>query len=288
MTSQARSRCCRPRCSSCGIDASGRAIKLDAYLETGGVRGAVARLAEEVYGGLGAEQQAIARAVMLRLAGAGEGDTVVRRRVPLAEFDAERNQDVADVVGVLTDRRLLTVSEGVVEVAHEALLREWPRLREWLEEDRAGRVLHAHLMYSARVWSTGDRDQGELYRGARLTSALDWTTEHTLELNELEREFLTASRDASDREAGRQRRTNRRLRGLLAGVAIFLALALVAGGIALVQRGKAEVAATEANAQRLGAQAVSKTSSIARCSWRDRDSSSTTPRTRGAPSSRAS
>ena len=235
-----------------------RAIKLDAYLETGGVRGAVARLAEDVYGGLGAEHQAIARAVMLRLAGAGEGETAVRRRVPLAEFDAERNQDVADVVGVLTDRRILTVSEGVVEVAHEALLREWPRLREWIEEDRAGRVLHAHLMYSARVWSTGDRDHGELYRGARLTSALDWTTEHTLELNELEREFLTASRDASDREAGRQRRTNRRLRGLLAGVAIFLALALVAGGIALVQRGKAEVAATEANAQRLGAQAVSE------------------------------
>ncbi len=234
----------------------GRAIKLAAYLETGGVRGAVARLAEEVYGSLSAGQQAIARAVMLRLAGPGDGDAIVRRRVPLAEFDAERNQDVADVVGLLTDRRLLTVSEGVVEVAHEALLREWPRLREWVEEDRAGRVLHSHLMYSARVWSTGDRDQGELYRGARLTSALDWTTEHTLELNELEREFLTASRDASDRDAGRQRRANRRLRGLLVGVAIFLALSLVAGGIALVQRGKAEVAATEATARRLGAQAV--------------------------------
>ena len=235
-----------------------RVIKLDAYLATGGVRGAVARLAEEVYGSLSDERQAIARAVMLRLAGSGDGDVVVRRRVPLAEFDAERNLEVADVVGVLTDRRLLTVSAGVVEVAHEALLREWPRLGEWLEEDRAGRVLHAHLMYSARVWSTGDRDQGELYRGARLTSALDWTTDHTLELNELEREFLTVSRDASDREAGRQRRANRRLRGLLAGVAIFLALALVAGGIALVQRGKAEVAATEATAQRLGAQAVSE------------------------------
>ena len=106
----------------------GRSIRLDAYVETGGVRGAVSRLAEEVYGGFTPEQQAIARATMLRLAGAGEGDTVVRRRVPLAEFDAERNEDVARVVDVLTDRRLLTVSEGVVEVAHEALLREWPRL----------------------------------------------------------------------------------------------------------------------------------------------------------------
>jgi WD40 repeat protein/class 3 adenylate cyclase len=234
----------------------GRAIRLDAYLQTGGVRGAVARLAEDVYGGLDPEQQAVARAVMLRLAAPGEGDTVVRRRVPLVEFDAERNQDVADVVAVLTDRRLLTVSDGIVEVAHEALLREWPRLREWLVEDRAGRVLHAHLMDTARLWEIADHDQGELYRGARLASAIDWTTEHTLELNELEREFLNASRDASQRDADRQRRTNRRLRGLLVGVAIFLVIALIAGGLALVQRGKAEDAATEATARRLGAQAV--------------------------------
>ena len=234
----------------------GRTIRLDAYVRTGGVRGAVARLADEVYGSLETDQQAIARAVMLRLAGSGEGDAVVRRRVPLAEFDAERNQDVADVVAVLTDRRLLTVSDGIVEVAHEALLREWPRLRDWLAEDRAGRVLHAHLMDTARLWEVAERDQGELYRGARLASAIDWTTEHTLELNELEREFLSASREASEREVDRQRRSNRRLRGLLVGVAVFLALALVAGGIALIQRGKAETAATEATAQRLGAQAV--------------------------------
>lgn len=234
----------------------GRSIRLDAYVETGGVRGAVSRLAEEVYAGFTPEQQAIARATLLRLAGAGDGDTVVRRRVPLVEFDAGRNEDVALVVGVLTDRRLLTVSEGVVEVAHEALLREWPRLRGWLEEDRTGRVLHAHLMDTARDWAGGERDPSELYRGLRLASALDWTTEHTLELNELEREFLSASRDANEREAERQRRTNRRLRGLLAGVAVFLVVALVAGGIALLQRGKARRSAEVADAQRLGSQAV--------------------------------
>ena len=234
----------------------GRAIRLDAYIETGGVRGAVSRLAEEAYGGFTAEQQAVARAVMLRLAGPGDGDTVVRRRVPLAEFDADRNEDVARVVSVLTDRRLLTVSEGVVEVAHEALLREWPRVRGWLEEDRAGRVLHSHLIDTAREWAGSERDSSELYRGARLASALDWTTEHTLELNELEREFLGASRNASERETQRQRRTNRRLRGLLVGLAVFLVGALVAGGLALVQRGKAQQSAEVADAQRLGAQAV--------------------------------
>ena len=234
----------------------GREIRLDAYVETGGVRGAVSRLAEQVYSGLTVDQQAVARAVMLRLAGPGEGDAVVRRRVPLAEFDAGRNKDVARVVAVLTDGRLLTISEGVVEVAHEALLREWPRLAGWIEEDRAGRLLHAHLIETARGWAGAERDSSELYRGARLASALDWTTEHALELNELEREFVSASREASEHDAERQRRTNRRLRGLLIGVAAFLVIALVAGGLALVQRGKAERSAESAEARRLGAQAV--------------------------------
>jgi WD40 repeat protein len=234
----------------------GRTITLDAYLATGGVRGAVSRLAEAVFGGFSPEQQALARAVMLRLAAPGENEAVVRRRVPLAEFDAERNPEAAHVVEVLTDRRLLTVSDGVVEVAHEALLREWPRLREWLDEDRAGRVLHAHLIEATRGWTRAGQDPGELYRGARLASALDWTTEHTLELNELEREFLSASREVSQREVERQRRTNRRLRGLLAGVAAFLVVALVAGGLALVQRSRARRSAEVADAQRLGAQAV--------------------------------
>jgi WD40 repeat protein/class 3 adenylate cyclase len=234
----------------------GRTITLAAYLATGGVRGAVSRLAEEVYAGFTREQQAVARAVMLRLAAPGENETVVRRRVPLAEFDAERSADVAHVVDALTDHRLLTVSEGTVEVSHEALLREWPRLREWIDDDRAGQLLHAHLMEAARGWHGGGGDAGELYRGARLTSALDWTTEHTLELNELEREFLTASREASERETERQRRSNRRLRGLLAGVAAFLVVALVAGGLALVQRSRARRSAAVADAQRLGSQAV--------------------------------
>src|SRR5262249_30010483 len=151
-------------------------IRAEAYGLTGGVRGAVARLAEDVYSGFDEEQQTIARSVLLRLAGPGEGTAVVRRRVPLADFDAEQNERVAGVLDALTARRLLTVSEGSVEVAHEALLREWPRFQEWLEEDREGRRLHAHLIETAREWAGSGRDPADLYRGARLASALDWTT----------------------------------------------------------------------------------------------------------------
>lgn len=223
----------------------GRAIRLESYSETGGVRGAVARLAEQAYAELTVEQQAVAKGVLLRLS-TGEGEVVTRRRVPFLEFDAGTNPDVGAVLDTLIEARLLIADDGTVEVAHEALLHEWPRLEAWLEEDRAGRRLREHLTDQAKEWERSGKEAGDLYRGLRLASALDWTADHAKELNDLEREFLSESRVASERETERQRRTNRRLRGLLAGLAVFLVIALVAGGLALVQRGQAREEARRA------------------------------------------
>ncbi len=141
-------------------------------------------------------------------------------------------------------------------MAHEALLREWPRLHTWLEADAEGRRIHQHLINAARDWDEGGRDPGELYRGARLASALDWNASHEAELNELEREFVRESRAEAEREAEHQRRTNRRLRALLAGLAVLLGFAVLAGVVALNQRGEARDAARSADAQRLGIEAV--------------------------------
>ena len=232
------------------------ALTLAAYRESGGVHGAVARLAEGTYARIPDGRKPLVRAIMLRLVGEGEGDAPVRRRAPLAELDLERNEDVADVLATLADSRLVTVGEGSVEVAHEALLREWPRLREWIEEDAEGRRLRRHITQAATEWDAAGRDQGELYRGARLAAALDWTADHALDLNELEREFVTESREVSEQETKRARRTNRRLRALLAGVAVLLVAALAGGIFALIQRGEARDAETAQLAQRLGAQAL--------------------------------
>ena len=234
----------------------GRSLTMDAYRQSGGVQGAVGRLAEEAYGRLSPEQQRHARRILLRLAGSGDGEAVVRRRVALEEFDLDQDQDAARVVSVLTEARLLTASKESVEVAHEALLREWPRLRSWLEEDVQGRRLHLRVIEAATEWQRGERDSAYLFRGARLATALDWTTHHTEALNDLERDFLEESRAAWEREAQRARRTNRRLRGSLVGIALFLALSLVAGALFLVQRGRAQRQATVAEAQRLAVQAV--------------------------------
>ena len=205
-------------------------LTLASYRESGGVHGAVARLAEGTYGRIPDERRPIVRALMLRLVGDDEGDAPVRRRAPLAELDLERDRWVADVLATLADSRLVTVGEGSVEVAHEALLSEWPRLREWIEEDTEGRRLRRQITQAATEWDAAGRDQGELYRGARLAAALDWSTDHVFELNELEGAFVTESREVSEREAKRARRTNRRLRVLLAGVAVLFVAAL-AGGI---------------------------------------------------------
>ena len=227
----------------------GRHVRLTGYARSGGVHGAVARLAEEVYVGLDPAHQAIARTLLMRLADEDEGGAVVRRRVALADLDAENGEELAGVVEQLADRRLLTVSDGAVEVAHEALLREWPRLRAWLADDAEGRRLHRRLGDAARAWEADGRDPGGLYRGARLEAAIDWSAGRGAELSPLERAFLDDSRSASGR-------AQRRLRMTLAGVGALLVLAVIAGLVALDQRGDARAEATTAAAQRLGAQAL--------------------------------
>jgi WD40 repeat protein/DNA-binding SARP family transcriptional activator len=232
----------------------GRTLTVAAFHQAGGVHGAVARLAERAWQQLDPDQQAVARRILLRLAGPGEGEAVVRRRVALSEFTASGDERGRVVLDLLVDHRVLTMGEDSLEVAHEALLREWPRLRGWLEEDVQGRALHRHLIGAAQEWEQAGRDPGELYRGARLTGALDWAHDHHADLNQLEREFLDASRAAAEREvadarhraeqesrrARREAQVSRRLRAALAGLTAVLVLALVAGGFAVALRGRAE------------------------------------------------
>jgi WD40 repeat protein/DNA-binding SARP family transcriptional activator len=235
----------------------GGILRHASYAASGGVSGAVARLAEGAYHRLTGPERERGRAILLRLTDAEEA-TLVRRRVRLEELEIERDEKAAEALAVLTESRLVTVDEGTAEVAHEALLSEWPRLRGWLEEDAEGRRLHQHLIHAAGEWQGAGRDPAELYRGARLASALDWAGDHEPELNELERGFLDESRDASEREAERRRRTNRRLRALLVGVGILLVAAVIAGVIAISERQGARDAATAEAAQRLGAQALTE------------------------------
>jgi WD40 repeat protein/DNA-binding SARP family transcriptional activator len=226
----------------------GRVLRYDRYRTSGGVHGAVARMAEVAYNRLGESQQRIARGLMLRLA-SGEDSALVRRRVRLSEL--EWVAGAAPVIAQLTDARLLTVTDGEVELSHEALLGEWPRYRTWLDEDRVGRRVYAHLAAAARDWEARGRDVADLYRGARLAAALEWRAGHELELDHTERQFLDAGRAVAGH-------AQRRLRMVLGALAGLLAVAVAGALVALDQRASARNQARAAESERLGLQALTE------------------------------
>jgi len=184
----------------------GRTLTLSGYASAGGVRGAIAETAEAVFTDKFTHaQQAIARRIFIRLTELGDetstGDT--RRRATFNELilKPEESDATQAVLKALADARLVTTSEDSVQVAHEALIREWPTLRGWLEDNREGLRLHRQLTEAAQEWLAGEREPDMLFRGARLAQAREWSASHADDMNALEREFLAASVSFSESEA---------------------------------------------------------------------------------------
>ena len=246
----------------------GPTLTVAAYQGTGGVRHAVAQSAETLYEGMDEAQRVRLRGLLLRLVVPSEDGDPVRVRVARDKVAADDHY--ARLVEELVAARLLTVDGDSVEIAHEALFREWPRLRGWLDDDVDGQRLFRHLTGAADAWDSLGRPDSELYRGARLTRALEWRDHHAPVLVETEQAFLDASlalnqtdERRAEAQAAHERGVNRRLRGALGAVAVLLALAMVAGVAALgaadrAQRHQeqAEAAARVAGARQAGAQAL--------------------------------
>ena len=183
----------------------GRTLTLSGYASSGGVRGAIAETAETVFTDqFTQEQQGIARRIFLRLTEFGDESVTAdtRRRATFNELILKPDEAATThaVLKALADARLITTSEDSAEVAHEALIREWPTLRTWLEDNREGLRLHRHLTESAQEWLGMEQETDMLYRGARLAQAREWASLHNEDMNALEREFLQASVEASERE----------------------------------------------------------------------------------------
>jgi WD40 repeat protein/energy-coupling factor transporter ATP-binding protein EcfA2 len=247
-------------------------LTLAAYRALGGVDAAIAARAEHLYRSLDDPARDGVRRLFERLVVVGaEGEPTRRRalRTELAAAAGPPAGEVLDVIEVWAQARLLTLDRHpesrapTVEVAHEALLREWPRLRGWLEEDREEIVALGQLREAATSWEGLARDPGALYRGARLDTALQLADRGTRTLPPREREFLDASRTERDRERQheadqlkRTARANRRLRAQLVALAIFLVIALVVGAVAVSERNRAEREGQVATARELAAAAT--------------------------------
>lgn len=196
----------------------GRVMTVSGYTAAGGVQGSIAQTAETVFRQrLTPAQQPIARMIFIKLAEMGESALDTRRRAAFSEL-MTRATDPATidaVLNILTEARLVTTGTlepgevRVVEVAHEALIREWPTLREWLDQNRAGLILHRQLTEDANDWLKLERDSGALYRGARLNQMLAWAGEHADLISLLEVEFLESSQQVAREEAEQARKLAR-------------------------------------------------------------------------------
>jgi WD40 repeat protein len=230
----------------------GRRLTVAGYRATGGIDGAVAQAADTVYNRLDPAGRAALQRTLLRLVTLGEGTPDTRRRVSFAELAASEDSAQATatraVLSDLIDARLVTADADTVEITHETLLTAWPRLRQWLTEDRAGLRVHRDLTDAARDWQHQGRDPGRLFRGTRLAVARDWAAHHSQDLNANERAFLAASQFD-------QLRTTRRRRIAIAALAVLTALSVAAAGVALHLRGAALTARDEAIANQVAAEA---------------------------------
>jgi len=209
-------------------------LSLASYVAAGGLHGAIARTAERVHAELTEPECGIARRLLLRLIVPGEGTEDCCQTVARAELEGAGPEQAGEVLERLARARLVTVDEGGVRIAHEALIRRWPRLREWLAEDREGLCVRRKLAEAARAWDEVGREAAALYRGTRLATARERVGGEALPA--LERDFLSASTAAEAAEHEAAERRTRRLRLLAAALAALLLVTAGAGLTAWDQR----------------------------------------------------
>ena len=225
----------------------GSTLTLEGYRGTGGVAGAIRQTADRVFDErFDDTERATARRLLLNLVTPGEGTSDSRRILDRAELDRAQDADtLRRVIERLTEARLLTVDDRRVQIAHEALLRSWPRLREWIDESRADLRVRVRLVQLAEDWIAGDRDPDLLLRGGRLVFALEWLEKNAETAGALERDFLDASVEARDRAeaaaAAGEARARRRRAVAIGALSLLAAGATAASIVAFTESRRARL-----------------------------------------------
>lgn len=223
-----------------------------AYEALGGATGALSKRAEELYLEQDKRGRELIRQLFLRLVSAGQEDAALpdrRRRVPLNELLAlDPDEDrVDELIDIFAAYRLLTLDHDpasrrpTVEVAHEALLREWQRLRDWLDDSRADLRLRRQLARAAGEWRRAGEEPSFLLRGTRLAQFEAWSETTDLALTGTEQDYLEASIALRDAQAAaeaarleREAQLEQRARLVLGALAVvFLLAATVSGWLAI-------------------------------------------------------
>ncbi|MFD7978938.1 AAA family ATPase [Streptomyces sp. NPDC059071] len=222
-------------------------LTLAGYRASGGIQGAVAATAERAWSSLDPAARSAARLLLLRLVRLGEDTPATRRRGTRRQL-AEESTDPGktdESLEALVRARLVTLDADTVEITHEALLHAWPRLREWIDEDRNGNLLRQQLEDDSRAWESSHRDTSLLYRGSRLEHAHAWAeTAGDLALTRGAVEFLAAS-------VRLRKRTVRIGRCAVAALVALVVLAVGSSVVAWQQRNDAVFEQVLAEADRV-------------------------------------
>ena len=212
------------------------------YAQAGGVSHAVQTGADRAYDALPTGQQAIAPDVLRSMTVASPDGGLARRPVTREDLYAglpgAARADIDAVLDAFAAERLAVLDGDRAQLSHDVLLRAWPRLRGWLEEDQASWIVHGQLADAAAAWHDSDEDPSFLYRGGQLAAlqqaATQWSANpaRSPALTGIQRGFLQASERAAAR-------STRRRRSAVAILALLTALAVAAAGFAFFQRAAA-------------------------------------------------
>ncbi|MFK7917890.1 MAG: BTAD domain-containing putative transcriptional regulator [Ilumatobacter sp.] len=236
---------------------TGRRITTEAYHRMGGVSGALVRRADAIYDDFDTDARATVREVFLGLVTVAHGSADTRRRALVSDLGESVGSEIDTVLDAYGRYRLLSfdrdpITRGPsVEIAHEAMLTEWTRLRDWIDGARSDVQLRQRLTSATAEWIDHDRDGGFVLTGAQLARYDGWLARPPIRLTQDEGALLAASAERSDSELRTERRRVTRLRRLVAGVGVGLVLALVGGGLALQQQRRADDEARQAESQTL-------------------------------------
>lgn len=224
-----------------------RYLSLEQYQTIGGIDGALAQRADEIYQQLGYEEQSLARKLFLRIITIHENGAVTRRRLLWTEMmSGIDNPDILNKVlddfgkyRLLTRDRDRATSLPTVEVAHEAIIKSWQKLRNWIEQNRATLQKRQELRIEVDTWLNNNRDKSYLASGSRLGEFESLLTNDLLALREEERDYLTESVILRDANALRARRIN-------IALSVFSIITVTLLGIALFAFNRASNATIEA------------------------------------------
>ncbi|MGI5272403.1 NACHT and WD repeat domain-containing protein [Nonomuraea sp. CA-218870] len=217
----------------------GGTLTVRGYEESGRVRDSVRRTADEALAELPAQDRKAALRIFRRMTVITQGGALARRGATLAELHAaasaherEGRERTEALLSAFAGRRLLTLHEDTVEIAHDALLTAWPTLRQWFEPDLAAQAVYDRLLDAAEQWAGNHRDPAFLYRGARLLAVQDSRPRWERDPGSFPPPGPTARSfvAASEREARRVLRRRRLVRG---GLSALTVLALCAAGAAV-------------------------------------------------------